>query len=65
MLVLQEWHKQENRGTFFIDSSKIKSEAEFLISSGTFSKADWLCMQYHLGQTSLFWDFGIQMCRNF
>ena len=54
MLVLQEWHKQENRGTFFIDSSKIKSEAEFLISSGTFSKADWLCMQYHLGQTSLF-----------
>ena len=32
----RQWYKQEIKGTFFIDSLKIESEAEFLISSGTF-----------------------------
>ena len=32
-LVLQQWHEQEMKGTFFIDSLKIKSEGEFIISS--------------------------------
>ena len=36
MEVLQQWREQEIKGNFFIDSLKIKSEAEFLISSGTF-----------------------------
>ena len=40
MQVLQQWYEQEIKGTFFIDSLKIKSETEFLISSGTFSKVD-------------------------
>ena len=35
MEVLQQWREQEMKGTFFIDSLKIKSEGEFLISSGT------------------------------
>ena len=34
--VLQQWHEQEIKGTFFIDSLKIKSETGFLMSWGTF-----------------------------
>ena len=36
MQLLQQWHEQEVKETFSIDSLKIKSEAEFVISSGTF-----------------------------
>ena len=36
MYVLQQRHKQEIKGTFFIDLLKIKSEPEFLLSLGTF-----------------------------
>ena len=36
---LQQWHEQEMKWTFFIDSLKIKSEGEFLISLGTFSQS--------------------------
>ena len=36
MQVSQQQHGHEIKGTFFIDSLKIKSEAEFLISLGTF-----------------------------
>ena len=35
MSILQQWHKQEVKWNFFIDSLKIKTEAEFLTSSGT------------------------------
>ena len=35
MSVLQQWHEKKIKGTFFIQSLKIKSEAEFLLSSGT------------------------------
>ena len=35
MDVLQQWHEKEIKGAF-IDSLKIKSEAEYLIYWGTF-----------------------------
>ena len=34
--VVLQWHEQEIKRTVFIDSLKIKSEDEFLISSETF-----------------------------
>ena len=46
-------HEPEIKGTFFIDSLKIKSEAEFLISSGKFFQS-WLAPYATLSRLEFF-----------
>ena len=59
MYILQQLHKEEIKGTFFIGSLKIKSEAESLNSSRTFFQS-WQALYAKLSRPNFFvlgfWD---------